>query len=232
MKLLLLTAAFFAASLAFSQPKDSCGYTTQYEYDSNGRLIKESIYSLDPGEVYTLYEYEDTLLVKTIQYQVLPITNEHIHMNTMAYTYSSRILIKKEMRNAEGEMIYSSDYAYINGMVSEEKIAGGFDEPYTYRYVYKEGFLVKKEIDNNNFAAYEYEDGGRLTKTTDYRNGKFNYFELNEYDRLGRLTVLKTYRLNEGELIISNESRYYYNSNGKLDYICGFNFLELLNQEK
>jgi uncharacterized protein YxeA len=221
MKLLLLTAILLTATLAFSQPKDYCDESkTIYEYDANGRLIRENTYDMGALTMYTLYEYKDTLLVKTVDYNTLGEKPERMYTNL--YFYSSGVLSKHEIWSSEGKMLFSSEYTYTDGEISSEKSYYIFGGTELYNYIYDNN-LLKIDKGSDNYTLKAYDDRGRLSKISYYSEGMPDSYETSEYDSSGRLASVKTFDINDGKETLRYETQYHYNADNKLEYTCSVN---------
>ena len=153
----------------------------EYEYDSQGNLTKESCHEMGVFYAYNEYEYDTQgNRTKLSQYTYGELSS----YSEFEYDTQGN-LTKRNYYNKNGEFYAYNEYEYdTQGNLTKESVYrdGVLSEP---RYQYK----------------YEYDSQGNQTKEGHYRaNGElFRYFE-NEYDSQGNRTKQNFYDNTNGEL--------------------------------
>ena len=148
------------------------------EYDSNGNLIKESLYDY-PNTLFTYreFDYENNLLKEKRVYdgQV-----GNLQLGTYRiYEYENSKLTKEELFLSNGTSKYSRHYEYAgDNLVNTFKLNDELGVHHQYKYKYNEDNLVTLQErymydqQRDSYTKYNYDDKLRLIKTE-----IFNYDE-------------------------------------------------------
>ena len=114
---------------------------TNYEYDKNANIIKETTFHTMfgvPQNSYSIYEYnEQDLLSKTLAYLKMGDDNYELRSTTIYEYDSNRRLIKSKLRNADNEERKYTELVYDdNGNVIEKNFYQdgklSFNDKYEY----------------------------------------------------------------------------------------------------
>lgn len=186
-----------------------------YQFDDQGRLIREDYHNeyTDVPDTAVEYEYgEFGLIHKTESYQPSGIIS-----NELVYEYDSqgRHTVTLEY-GSEGNQMGHFDYEYMeDGSYKEIYHYEALDYEYSFYRIYDaDGNLIDEyHPDFDDFAStkskeyiYEYDEAGRVIKYDFYEAEKYKASNYYEYDAEGRI-IHKYYQRGEQ---ISQESTFEY----------------------
>ena len=204
---------------------DSVDMIYEYEYDSEGNMIKETIVS-DGNERCTEYEYnEDGNLIKSSDYE-----DEYYK----EYEYDSNGNLVEE-RTYDGEYEYLNVYEYDshNNMIkaTEYEYDGDvftFELEYEYNADDKPIRVMIYDEDANKSSMYEieYNSNGEVIKETDYDfDGSVRSVTEYEYDEKGNMTKEVT-DYNETYEEQSGTIKYEYDADSNLVKEVEYNYVD------
>ena len=197
---------------------------TQYEYDEQGRISKESqpMYKngtpmVENGTIVGLLSYSDYIynsegLLEKIIYNHSNTNSKTGFLNLITYTYSYDNNKKKQKEVIEypqmtQNRIDSTLYFYVNNqLIREDKYEDGYFGSEPWRSV-----LVTQ-------IKYEYDNQGKLVRVTNY-SGMDNtptQFSVNSYQK-GLNVKTEIFNINNNQKI--REIRRYYDVNDNLIYL-------------
>lgn len=187
---------------SYFEQSDPKFLTSEYEYDTNSRLVKVSYPIFDNGTIIgvgscDLYKYNDTgqLLQKVYYNYNTDIPNDSLNIQTTSYTYNDEGLTTKELITYPE--IGKSDY---------------------YLFHYNDKQLVKKEFfyrgTLQNTTLYEYKSG-QLIKEKEYSDGNCYQYTNHTYQE-GLLVMSASYQVSKDDDILLRVNRYYYDDNHHL----------------
>ena len=176
----------------------------EYEYDSDGNLIKQSVYwddewkeEGDESGLYYYYEYandSDGNALKEQQYD-----SSGAEMNSTEYEYDAYgNLLKTTSKGSEGNVQFIEKYEYDSDGRRVKTLGCDQDETVIYT------------------KTTEYDDHGNIVKETTYNDDQIQNFEVYEYEYSGDKALKKTYRsCGSSEDDVMDSGTVYYLYNGK-----------------
>lgn len=197
---------------------------TQYEYDEQGRIVKESQPMYENGTPifengtivgllsYSDYVYNNEGLLEKIIYNHSNNNSNTGYINLRIYTYSYDNNEKKQKEVIEypqmtQNRVDSTLYFYVNNrLIREDKYEDGYFGSEPWRSV-----LVK-------YIKYEYDNQGKLVKETNY-SGMDNtpiQFSVHSYQK-GLNVKTEIFNINNNQKI--REIRRHYDGNDNLIYL-------------
>lgn len=213
--------------MVYYDPADDCDKTikvTKFHYDDSARLIKRDAYDANENFCYSIeYRYDS-------KGRVIWETDPYGNVIERQFDEEGNILLEKGP-DTHVERHYTYDFAH-RLIKTEERYNDG--KILSTRHHYNHLNQKTESIDHQEQRiSYEYDDFGRLTKTTypavDYLGTPTNPYTLNEYDTLGNVvrTIDKrgiehlqkyTVRGDVCETILpdGHSEKHYYTLSGKL----------------
>jgi hypothetical protein len=176
---------------------------TNYEYDKNGNIIKETTFTTSPGipqYSYLSYEYnEQSLLSKTLAYLKMGDDNYELRSTTKYEYDSDRRLIKSRLFNPDNverkytELLYDDGGNVIEtNFYQDGKLS--FNKKYEYDrmsnplrqntagtsvYTISKNNVIKRTQNDNDIREYKYEynsDGYPISYSYDSQKYYFEYY--------------------------------------------------------
>ena len=184
-------------------------HETEYYYSDEWNTLES--YSEEDLEKYTITENGESY----VGYVTKKSTSFNPNGEMIGYTLyehdsKHRITSQKDY-SADGKPNYFYDFEYY--YKSDDEYKDRKKQVYTY---FTDGVETWKSID-------EYNENGKLLKTTSYSSGELNGYTLYEYDSKGNRTKSVYWYLNNGEEAIGSWRIYEYNSKGNLVKETGYN---------
>jgi len=209
-----------------------------YEYDTEGRLVKETLldYSFGESKCVTLYEYNsEGLLSKesvTDDYWTLEYYYEYDEDKRRSVIHRKNVVVNDKLCEDTLEYAYDAQGGYTVKYILE-------GQPYLIYEIDKNGSIVK-EIRYKNGTEnivehtydYQYDQDENLTKKITYNDGTIQ--EILEYEYDDNKNIVSEYNLK-----FQSEVYYEYDTNGNLikeswpqsEYIYEYNTEGQLNKQ-
>ncbi|WP_239329265.1 RHS repeat-associated core domain-containing protein [Paenibacillus sp. ACRRX] len=213
--------------------KDSNGHSIRYEYDSNYRLIKKSLYELDTTnkgssiityqigmdeqipmlvtitdeEGYSKKYYYD-LSDRLTKVEVSPDRTRYF-ATTYTYDYAGNKRTETDARNL------TSHYAYDNfGRMISSQDAAGNNTTFTYNALHQ---ITLQEEPNHKTTDMAYDALGRLVKKRVYTTGAKDYtYVIHQYDLASNVLRTQEGKVAGNSDVLSSDKSYTYDAYNQL----------------
>ncbi len=166
---------------------DSAVARTEYEYDDNANLTKETVY-LHNGQngainsyVNKKYEYDEYNHISKV-YDALGYENDYY--TECEYDFGGNLTFVLDPVAADNEESYSAEYEYNPlGLVAKETDANGVETVYGYDSY---GNLTSTAVDNQTISSATYDRQGNQLTSTD-GNGNITTYQYTDFGKVKQI---------------------------------------------